>query len=841
MEAAFLHRPGSGILRSLARLAALLACLFSTVGVCLAAPGAEGFADRGYYLTFMRMPVMGLPEWKQAMDCFAEDDANLVILWMGGGFRSVKYPITWQYNAEHQNVQQDFVRELIDYAHAKEIRVLLGFTPFGYDGVNQFPIERPELKARRPDGQPVNAFGIHCWGWNLCPAQTAAQQFMREYVREMFFDFYPNADGLFIESSDYAICHCPQCAAGAFYQHEFQFVREISDEVWAAKPGAKIIVYPHYFTGKKVPGLDATAAKLPFDPRWTLFFTPHSAHFDADLLRQAKSAIFWSDRPVLGSPARIQAHTKAARENGMTGFVPSMEAFSYVPYRSEGGEPFIVGKRRRPFGLDPLGAGKMPYRSLVARMQRFAVREFTSDPDLPFETFKSRLGEHLFGSAASKEAIEDALAFQAIWVHQSDWYWQSPLLEPDFLAARAQRLNWPPDTLGTFRAHLERVRQIATRYASASNPGEKELGTLAQEIVDRWAAAPSGVLGAEKIPSESSDVFVSGQDGYHSYRIPGVETAPDGSIVAFAEARKHNLDDPGYGKQDIDLAYKRSTDNGATWSPMVILEDPGEGWSAANPATLVDRTTGRLWVFYLRSRPGRSTESSRPGTDDMQTLARWSADNGQTWSEPIDLTAVGRDMNDPEWRASVPGPGGAIQTRSGRLLVPMWKAPFANFVLYSDDRGKTWHRSGLVPAEQGGNENQLVALADGRILMDIRQEGSTHRWWSESSDDGLTWFERRPGIKVTPVMCAVERLCPPGEPECDQIVWSGPAGQERRRLVLRISEDGGKTFPVEKLISEEYAAYSDLTVLRDGKIGILWERGVDRGYQFITFTRVRLD
>jgi hypothetical protein len=80
----------------------------------------QSFDLRGYYLTFMRMPVMGLPEWKAAVDCFAEDKANVLILWMAGGFRSRKYPITWKYNEEHANVRADFARELIDYAHTKK-------------------------------------------------------------------------------------------------------------------------------------------------------------------------------------------------------------------------------------------------------------------------------------------------------------------------------------------------------------------------------------------------------------------------------------------------------------------------------------------------------------------------------------------------------------------------------------------------------------------------------------------------------------------------------------------------------------------------------------------------
>ena len=74
-------------------------------------------------------------------------------------------------------------------------------------------------------------------------------------------------------------------------------------------------------------------------------------------------------------------------------------------------------------------------------------------------------------------------------------------------------------------------------------------------------------------------------------------------------------------------------------------------------------------------------------------LARYSDDNGVTWSEPIDLTRTARDMADGRWRISVPGPGGAIQNRTGRLIVPMWRfAPWGTFTLFSDDHGRTWQR-----------------------------------------------------------------------------------------------------------------------------------------------------
>jgi hypothetical protein len=469
--------------------------LLSVVLVCgwiVGASAAEPFAVRGYYLTFMRMPVMGLAEWKEAVDCFAEDRVNLLVLWTAGGFRSKKFPITWQYNEEHQNVRTDFMRELIDYAQSKKIRVLLGFTPFGYDGVNRFSIEHPELKARKKDGSAVDEFGIHCRGWNLCAAKPQSQQFMREYIHEMVFDFYPNADGLLVESSDYGICHCPDCGP-RYYEHEFEFVRWLSDEVWKRHTNALILVFPHYFTGKRVPGMDVAAAKQPFDSRWGLAFAPHSAHFDAELIAKAKTSIFWSDTPVLGTPHGVANGARTARRHGVSGFVPSLEAFSYIAQGPDGGEPWLVGKRMKPFGLDALGEGKMPYSYLIPRVQRFAFREFSHDPDLTLEQFKHRLGEHFFGQQAMAQHADDLLDLQRIWIHGSDWYWSSPLLDPEFFAYRAKRLKWSPEKLSAYEKDLTALKQLADRYGKATHPAEQEIARLATTVVHRWGTnSPRG-------------------------------------------------------------------------------------------------------------------------------------------------------------------------------------------------------------------------------------------------------------------------------------------------------------------------------------------------------------
>jgi len=333
-------------------------------------------------------------------------------------------------------------------------------------------------------------------------------------------------------------------------------------------------------------------------------------------------------------------------------------------------------------------------------------------------------------------------------------------------------------------------------------------------------------------PIRHTRVFVSGQGGYRLYRIPAVETAPDGSVLAFVEARKHHGEDPGMGGNDIDLVMKRSADGGATWSAMKMIENPDEGWDAGNPATLVDRDTGRVWLFYIRIKQGRTAS---------KTLARTSDDSGVTWSEPIDLTAVARDLADSSWNMSVPGPGGAIQNRKGWLIVPMWGggSPFA---IYSEDHGRTWQRGKRVPGIESGAEPQAVELSDGRILMDIRHGGGK-RMMAASEDGGKSWLEARVSPLVTPgtgVSCAIETYTSRSAGAThNRILWTGPR-TGRKNMVIRVTYDDAISFPVERLFWEGRGGYSDLTIQDDESIGVLWEGGAPRaGAKYcITFTRL---
>ncbi len=458
----------------------------------------SGFQLRGYYITFMRMPTFGLAAWKQAIDCFAADEINTLILWMAGGFRSKKFPITWKYNQEHENVRADFGRDLIRYAQSKGIRVLLGFTPFGYDGVNQFSIEHPQLKALQKDGNPTDAFGIHCWGWNLCASKPQSQRFMLEYAREMYFDFYPEADGLLIESSDYAICHCAECS-GHFYEREFDFIAALSKEIWEKRRDATIVVYPHYFSGSKVPGMDADGARMAFDARWTLFFTPHSAHVDSKLVKQAKSTIWSDDAPALHDPETIRARAHRATEDRLTGYVPSLEAFSYVATHPEEGREDLVGKRQIPFGFGWLKAGEMPYNELPIRVNRVAFREFSKEPQLSIEEFKKRLGLEVFGANETLPGlVDDLLLLQRAFFNGRTWCQPSPLASPERVRVELMAGRVKASQLVAYRSALQELEATTARHADSSNAARREMHRIGKWVLDQWRGTNMDLLNSAK-------------------------------------------------------------------------------------------------------------------------------------------------------------------------------------------------------------------------------------------------------------------------------------------------------------------------------------------------------
>lgn len=319
---------------------------------------------------------------------------------------------------------------------------------------------------------------------------------------------------------------------------------------------------------------------------------------------------------------------------------------------------------------------------------------------------------------------------------------------------------------------------------------------------------------------EAQDLFVSGSDGYGIVRIPALITTTSGALLAFVEGRQSIADDG-----DIDIVLRRSDDDGATWSPVTVVVDLGED-TAGNPTPLVTGD-GRVLLPY----------TTNPGSDATKRSV-WlvsSDDDGHSWSAPRDLTA---EVVTPgsTWYAT--GPGRGIALSSGRLLIPADHVGpdgvRSSHVILSDDGGEQWYLGGS--AARDTDEAQAAELSDGRVLLNMRFEGATRaRAIATSTDGGLTFSETTFDARLPDPGCEGSLLA------TDGALWfSNPATVEvfpRDHLTVRVSHDDGATWAASRVLDPGPSAYSALTELSDGRIGILWEQGELIPYDRIRFAR----
>jgi len=346
-----------------------------------------------------------------------------------------------------------------------------------------------------------------------------------------------------------------------------------------------------------------------------------------------------------------------------------------------------------------------------------------------------------------------------------------------------------------------------------------------------------------KPPEGQVDVFISGRDGYHTYRIPSVIATPKGTVLAFCEGRKRGRGDSG----DIDIVMKRSTDGGRTWSNMQVVADHGPH-TIGNPCPVIDRKTGTIWMPLTRNRGDESERHIMRGTT-KEPRTVWlmkSTDDGLTWSKPVNISETTRR---PHWRWYATGPGVGIQLKSGRMVVPCDHSdhdagghPYRSHVIYSDDHGATWRLGGVIADRC--NECQVVELADGSLMLNMRSyHGKKRRAIAASADGGLTWTKPVLNDELIEPVCQASFLRYTVQPTHDRnrLLFSNPASTGRVNMTVRLSYDEGKSWPVANVLHAGPSAYSCLTVLPDLTIGCLYERGNRHAYEKITFARFSLE
>ena len=344
-----------------------------------------------------------------------------------------------------------------------------------------------------------------------------------------------------------------------------------------------------------------------------------------------------------------------------------------------------------------------------------------------------------------------------------------------------------------------------------------------------------------------------GVAGFKCHRIPALTTATNGWIIAAWDGRPETCQD---APQANSIVYRISKDGGKSWTPIqtALAGTPGAnkvGFS--DPSFVVDRSTGTIFLFSVKSFDAGLFQSQL-GTDPtarniLHAHVVESHDNGQTWVNPRTITDQVTAAYEGQWFTRFASSGEGIQLRygahAGRLIQQYAVANSGSTSLmavsvYSDDHGATWKPG--APSEGSADENKVVELSDGRLLLNSRTQGTAgQRLEAISYDGGQTWGPFRHNWDLTDPRnnASIIRAypnAPQGSARARVLLFSNAdSSSARANGTIRVSYDDGFTWNEGKVFESGDMAYSTLHALNDGTWGLLYETG---GYKNIDFMRV---
>lgn len=325
--------------------------------------------------------------------------------------------------------------------------------------------------------------------------------------------------------------------------------------------------------------------------------------------------------------------------------------------------------------------------------------------------------------------------------------------------------------------------------------------------------------------------------GSHYWRIPamvvlhhqqGENASKNGRVVTMADNRfDHNGDLPNH----IDVYERHSDDNGATWSThkMVVGTDADHalvgGGHGFGDVSLVECASGKI-VAIMVGGPGYF--GSTPSNPIVPTIIT-STDGGDTWSTPRTLTdeLYKTTYKEGAVQGSFAGSGRGLMLQrqkdkqlNGRIMFAM-SHRFANnnvqeYIIYSDDEGDTWKFS-TQSAYSGGDESKLVELADGTVMISVRQSGQ--RGYNKSTDGGVTWGTQAKWADISGCACNADILYVNDR----VLLHSYPNNGSRKNLTIKASFDDGKSWSNPYVVCAPGASYSTMDVTKDGDIAIFYE------------------
>lgn len=342
--------------------------------------------------------------------------------------------------------------------------------------------------------------------------------------------------------------------------------------------------------------------------------------------------------------------------------------------------------------------------------------------------------------------------------------------------------------------------------------------------------------------------------GSEYYRIPAMIVLENnaehkGRIITVTDRRYDNNEDL---PNKIDLVARYSDDNGNSWSaPKTIAGEYIDSLNNQGPdygygdAAIVETTDGKIICLMAADRRyQRSTYDDR-----IKVYQTSSDDGGKTWERPKEISDLIYDAPYKDASAKLQGvfvtSGKGLclkhqkrKSANGRIMFAMvckfseW--PYYNYIVYSDDNGKTWNVSKHAVFE-GGDEAKLVEERDGTVIISTRRSGE--RGFNVSHDGGLTWGKGYTNKDLWGNSCNADMLVYSD----DVYLHTMPNAEDRRNLTIYASRDKGKTWPYKYVFNSLPGAYSSIVKCADGSIGIYYEDGTMSDHYSMNFITIPLE